>query len=504
MMSISFRTVFAIVGLASFGALEPAIAEPGPNIEKAASPIVSAPVVKLPEADVSADKELPVEIEEKPAVEIDADIKLDNEWGEIEASEEPAEIATPKKSGEDETDIDWDDDDDKEEETNENDTPDLPYSLSGYAGVELRGFPFNPQFGDQQHTHLSPAFIFEPEFNVKWRDGKNRLTFKPYLMLDAHDSNRTHVDIRELSFLHQGKGWDVLVGVSKVFWGVTESRHLVDIVNQSDTVIDGDGEDKLGQPMINLNVESDWGAIAMFVLPGHRRRTFAGDNDRFRGPLRILDNNPDYEASAGKRHVDFAARWSHTLGDWDVGVSHFYGTSREARLLLRARGGQPVLVPRYDLIHQTGVDVQYTNGAWLLKFEGMSRTGHGKRFYAGVGGFEYTKYQILETAADLGMLMEFQYDNRDSLTAPGTFGDNDLFVGARLALNDEFDSSALAGVIVDVKNGASLVSVEAERRLGESWKIELEARFSFFIPNSDGLSVIRKDDNVTVRLSRYF
>lgn len=527
MMRISFALCFSAAVMAASSASYSASADKLPkadkiieNTESDTKPVApgetlstddatkSAPVdgVKLDDASSSEITVEPEpELEVTPEIEADADIKVDDEWGEIEDIEKPAEIKVAKKSDDGELSVEWDDDDDKKDGDAEEDKPDVPYSLSGYAAIEVRTFPFGPQFKDQRHTHVSPAFIFAPEFNFKWREGKNRLTFKPYLLLDRDDQNRTHADIRELSFLHQGKGWDILVGVSKVFWGVTESRHLVDIINQSDTVIDGDGEDKLGQPMINLNVESDWGALAMFVLPGHRKRTFADDINRFRGPLSIADDNSTYEANAGKRHIDFAARWSHTIGDWDVGVSHFYGTSREPRFLLGQRfGGQPVLVPRYDLIHQTGVDVQYTSGAWLWKFEGMSRSGHGKRFYAGVGGFEYTKYQIFKTTADLGMLVEFQYDNRKDGVAPGTFNNNDLFIGARVALNDEFDSSALAGVIVDVKNGATLLSVEAERRLGASWKIELEARFSLNIPDRDILSGIRKDDIVTLRLSRYF
>lgn len=257
--------------------------------------------------------------------------------------------------------------------------------------------------------------------------------------------------------------------------------------------------------MINLNVESDWGALSLFVLPGFRERTFPGDDNRFRGPLPIADNAPSFEAGAGKHHVDFAGRWSKTFGEWDVGVSHFYGTSREAHFLPGlGAGGAPMLVPRYDLIHQTGLDVQYTHESWLWKFEAITRSGHGPRFYAAVGGFEYTEYQIFDTSADLGLLMEFQYDDRKDGVAPGTFSDNDFFAGARIALNDAENTTALAGVIVDVKTGATFLSLEAERRIGDNWKIELEGRFSLFIQDDDSAAVIRKDDLITLRLNRYF
>jgi len=453
---------------------------------------------RTPRADTSGSANPPAEPEVTTEVELDdEDVVVDEEWGEIEDIEKPAVTDIVSKP-EDDLSVEWDDDEAEDAQTPEDSKPDSPFSLTGVVAVELRTFPFNPGFDNQKKSTFSPALIIEPELIYNWNGGKDRFTFKPYLVLDKDDNNRSQFDIRELSYLHQGDGWDVLVGISKVFWGVTESRKLVDIVNQSDSVLDGDNEDKLGQPMVNLNVESGWGALSLFVLPGFRERTFPGDDNRFRGPLPIADDNPSFQSDAGKSRVDFAARWSQTFGAWDVGVSQFYGTSREPRL------GQPVLIPRYDIINQTGLDVQYTKDAWLWKFEAISRQGHGKRFYAAVGGFEYTEYQIFDSQADLGLLLEFQYDGRDGSDAPGTFGDNDIFAGARLALNDEQDTTSLIGMIVDVETGASFVSMEAERRIGDSWKIELEARFSLFIPDNDVAAGFRKDDAITLRLNRYF
>ena len=60
---------------------------------------------------------------------------------------------------------------------------------------------------------------------------------------------------------------EVKAGAVKVFWGVTESQHLVDVINQADLVENIDSEDKLGQPMINLSWGKDWGTLELFVLP---------------------------------------------------------------------------------------------------------------------------------------------------------------------------------------------------------------------------------------------
>ena len=350
------------------------------------------------------------------------------------------------------------------------------WDIGGELGLELRGFPQEPAFPTQEDATVSPSIALQPEFRHEGAEGRNRLTFRPFVRWDAHDDERSHFDVRELNFIHFAPRWDVLVGASRVFWGVTESVHLVDIINQTDAVEDTDSEDKLGQPMVNLNLIRDSGTYSCYVLPGFRQRTFPGDDARRRGPFRIDTDNATFESGAEDWHVDYALRWSRAIGGWDVGASYFYGTSREPRLLpVVETNGDISLRPHYDLIHQLELDVQYTKGAWLWKLEAITRAGHGHPFFATVGGFEYTFFQILDSNADLGLLAEFQYDGRDdSRDAPFSISDNDLFLGARLALNDESSTAAFIGLVVDVTNASTLGTIEAERRLSKHWKAELE------------------------------
>ena len=149
--------------------------------------------------------------------------------------------------------------------------------------------------------------------------------------------------------------------------------------------------------------------------------------------------------------------------------------------------------------------MQYTKGAWLWKLEAISRAGHGRPFFAAVGGFEYTFFQIRESNADLGLLVEFQYDGRDdNIDAPFIASDNDLFMGARVALNDESSTSALAGLVVDVTNASTAGIIEAERRLSEHWKAELEARLFIYADRDDPFFSFRRDDSITLRMTYSF
>ena len=168
-------------------------------------------------------------------------------------------------------------------------------SISGSAGVENRYYIQDAAYTGQPRSQAS--VFLEPEMYTEWNDRVDSILFKPFVRLDQQDSNRTHVDLRELMWLHAADNWETRVGVSKVFWGQTESVHLVDIINQTDAVENIDGEDKLGQPMINLNVFGDYGTISGFILPYFRERTFPGEEGRLRPPLPIEEDNALYELS---------------------------------------------------------------------------------------------------------------------------------------------------------------------------------------------------------------
>lgn len=65
--------------------------------------------------------------------------------------------------------------------------------------------------------------------------------------------------------------------------------------------------------------------------------------------------------------MDLSLRYSRTIGDADIGFYHFVGTSREPTLLLGLRNNRTVLIPNYEQINQTGLDVQMVAGNGLFK-----------------------------------------------------------------------------------------------------------------------------------------
>mgnify|MGYP001823035326 CR=1 FL=1 len=373
--------------------------------------------------------------------------------------------------------------------------------LGGSIELQARTFLHSPAWVGQEHQALQGSLISTTEFRWRSEAGSQRASLIPYLRWDTTDSERSLADLREAYWAFEADNYELLVGANTVFWGVTESVHLVDIINQTDFAGDIDGEDKLGQPMVSLTLQRDWGEFSAFVMPYFRERTFAGADGRFRAPLPVDSDTPRYESSDGEEHVDYALRYSHYFGDVDIGVHAFSGTSREPRFIPSADGQS--LVPAYDQIGQVGVDLQYTRDAWLWKLEAIARDGAEERFAAAVGGFEYTFYQVGESSSDVGLLLEYQYDGRDE-REPVTLADNDVFVGTRLALNDVQDSAVLAGVSYDVDTGETFVNIEAERRFGDDWFAELRVRVFSGADAGESAYWLQKDDYVQLSVARHF
>lgn len=421
------------------------------------------------------------------------------------------------------------------------------YKLTGSATLQGQFFVKDAAF-PEQYDGGNLSLAIEPEFYREWAEGKQSFTFTPFARLDQHDDERTHADIRELYWRKSGPTYEWRVGVRRVFWGVTESQHLVDVINQDDFVENLDGEDKLGQPMLNLALIRDWGTLDLFLLPYFRERTFPGEEGRLRPQFVVDTDHPSYESGSEEQHIDGALRWARSFGQWDWGLSYFDGTNRDPRLMVNpgaplVEPGPPTLVffpditlvPLYDQIRQVGLDLQAIYGGWAWKLEAIRRESAAEKFSAAAAGFEYTFVGLKGSAIDVGAIAEYLWDSRGKLDDDSQQGfaqrqfqngqgftpaeamalqglepegasafDDDLFIGTRIAFNDVQSSDILAGVIVDRDTHAVFGSIEANRRLSDNWKLALESRFFSNLDELDPLYGLRDDDYLQLELIRYF
>lgn len=377
----------------------------------------------------------------------------------------------------------------------------LANEFSGNLGLEGTYFPQDPAHVGQTDHHFSISL--QPEYRKRWNHGRGKFTFVPFLRWDHADDERTHGDIRELDVVLAQGEWEFQAGISKVFWGVTESQHLVDIINQTDLVERLDGEDKLGQPLVRVSRFLENGSLSLYVLPYFRERTFPGEKGRFRTALVVDGEHPSYESKREEHHVDYALRWSQSLGNVDIGVHWFSGTARDPEFVPTMRSMETMqLTPHYPLLRQAGLDAQYTGDAWLWKLEAIHRNTKRENYHALVGGFEYTVYGITERAADLGLLAEYHHDSRDQ--PAGSPFQNDLFVGMRFTLNDVQSTEVLAGAFLDLEDQARSLRLEASRRLGDDMKVSLEAQVFSNTVEMEPFHALRQDDHIRFLWQKFF
>lgn len=374
--------------------------------------------------------------------------------------------------------------------------------FTGKGSVEFTTYPDTAQSNQQSSSYSSAALEAEIYHSFANDDSFNLKLFSRFGDADA---NRNHNDIREAVYLTTGDTWELRAGITKVYWGVTEANHLVDIINQTDAVESLDGEEKLGQLMLNYTLLTDSGNVDFFVLPGFRERAFASVKGRpsFGVPVKTADST--FESTDKANHVDFALRWSHFVGDLEFAISQFVGTNREAQLI---PGGfiNPTtptkLTPNYNQISQTGLELQYISEDYIWKAEVINRNAKTKHHTAVTVGLESTIVGVLNSNADLGIIAEAMLDSRKAST--NNPFQKDLFLGARLTLNDAPSTEGIGGFIFDVESNALIFSLEASRRLGDNFKLNIESRFYSNVDNDAFFKNIKQDGYIKAELDYFF
>jgi len=384
-----------------------------------------------------------------------------------------------------------------------------------------------------------------------------RIVLDLFARADAKEDARSRGDLREAYYEVQSGALTSRFGLRRVFWGITESRHLVDVVNQSDLADDLDGEAKLGQPMLEFTLAGEPGTLALYALPGFRERRLPGPGGPLVYPFPLALDETRINARGERLHTDYAARASRQFGALDLAVSWFDGIGREPRILpclrqgsgfagtedgpncdllasvsaaaptptlltplLQALGLAPsneqvaaeleararanlVLIPDYARERRLGLEAQFIHEALALKFEGLVRETRGERSHAAVLGVEYTLSGLgAGGAQDLGLIVEGLRDTQSELLS--TRYDHEVFLGGRWALNDVAGTQALGGVLLDTTGEGQTWSLEGSRRLGDDWKASLRLRMFSGGNKADLANVVKDADELRLSIERYF
>lgn len=373
--------------------------------------------------------------------------------------------------------------------------------LTGEYRHFLNGEKANPNASDYRSDATVDLHL---KYGREYLDGSSNLILDAHATADQHDNHRNRVDFNELAWRYSPQKFSLLAGMHTEFWGVTESWHLIDVLNQTDLTQNIDQHAKLGQMMLKASYQTELGNFNVYVLPFFRERVFVGERGRLKPAFNVDEKLATYESSHGDRHVDLAARYSNTIGMWDFGIAQFNGTGREPVLLPVISQGQPlVLAPYYELIKQSSVNAQMTADSLLLKFEAISHSSKFQHTYrSAVAGLEYTQTGIFRSSADLGFLAEYLYDERgDHATMPFS---SDLFLALRYVANNVAQTTYLLGTYVHRGTGAKSFRFEMATRLKDGLTLSLEGQGFAKETQRDLFYSYRDDSYLTMKLKKSF
>ena len=385
--------------------------------------------------------------------------------------------------------------------------------FAGTIALETRWFWEPTNLGVfSQDEGLASGIVGKPEIDVEVGANSN-LRLSGFYRYDDLDAERTHGDVQEAYLVHYRPTslgeLEIRVGLDRIFWGVAESNHLIDIINQTDLVENPNEEFKLGQPMMHLTLSTDFGIFEFFGLPFHRQRTFPGPKGRLGFPFPIDTNNVRYESDDEERHFDVAFRYSHTIGFLDAGIGGFIGTHREPFFVPNLEPSVPLsFSPLYTQISQTSIDLRLQHSGWLLKFEGLHRSGALNRlgisedYSALVGGVEYSFYSLFGTVADMTWVAEWSFDERRERAT--TRFDNDLFIANRVRFNDFQGTTITASLLLGQDNDSAISSLEFSRRVSESVSVAMELVLLNEIATDDVLFPLKNDSYLEVGVTYGF
>ena len=321
-----------------------------------------------------------------------------------------------------------------------------------------------------------------------------QLVYEFIFRKSLNDSGMDIVEPRQF-FLSKTFGEiDAYLGYRHTFWGVVESRNLVDLINQHDMAAGISSDNRLGAPSISFEAYLGSGDFQYWYIPRFRERTFNEKNAHPGFGLPVLP--AQFAHTRGSKAPDHAIRYGNSIGEIDYAVSVFDGTAREPLIRVEEMGS---ILPYYEQMRSVGLELQYTGDSILYKFEGLTGTQGEEDFDAAVMGTEKTVYSIFATQWDMGLIIEYQYDDRVQALI-----DRTLVSGIRLTANDEFDTSLLVLYTVDDEFSQSLFGLEASRRLRNGMTLDL----NYLLYNSDEQNLpfysLVDDSEFSLTLGYYF
>lgn len=365
--------------------------------------------------------------------------------------------------------------------------------FTGFIAADVSMFAQSPAQAAQCCQQADAGLTLSPRYQ-RWLQPGVSLTLEPYLRTELGSQQRSF-DWREGSLSYQASSWRLIGGWQQVYWGVTETYQPVNVINQTDSRRGPQHDIRLGQLMLQYQYLPLWGELQLLLLPSARVRPQPVASSRWSLPLPVLENH--YPSTQRKPEV--AGRIARQQGELDWGLSALHGNQRDPVFSLV----ENQLSADYQQLTHYGLDMQYTLPDLLLKLELTHRILPEQHFQSVVAGFEWQFYPPQLAATELGLLLEYSYDNRNEL-APATLYNHDLFIGLRWQQHDVRSTEWLLAAILDRQTSSRLFRLSASQRLSNRLLLTAEAWWLGLLSERDPAYYLRRNSYLQLELRYYF
>lgn len=368
-------------------------------------------------------------------------------------------------------------------------------SFNGFLGVGSRTF-------SQSDSDINEIHSLSGELRSRGAITDSlTYTLRLYGRTNLNGLNGGYFDPTVAKLTYSSDNWQIDAGYDLVFWGVTEGRNVVNIINQRDQIRDPFFDQGLGQSMIAARYFGSALTLEAFILPHFEELNFGAKGRPWGLGLPVNDDHSTFESADGANHIDYALRVSGTHGNFEYAAFAFDGTLRTPELQFDPSSTS--LAPNYILGQQLGFEAQYTSGATLLKLESVRTWPKSKDSYTStILGIEHTVGDIFGLPAEASLFAEYNHDSRQNDST--VLFQNDVFLGTQLRFSNRLDTQVDLGAFFDLEYGGVIGSLRMSSRVTESLRAKAEFIYIDASDSKDSLSQARDFDQVSIGLEWHF
>lgn len=378
------------------------------------------------------------------------------------------------------------------------------WEINNEIGFDIREFHKEEAFPNQKNTYSS---YLKSEIYLEVTEKLNFIS-EPYYRYDHNDKERSLFNFKENYLLYFKGNSEVKIGIAQIFWGVTESKNLVDIINVYDAT-DGDQKAKLGQSMLSYSTYFESaGIFDFYYLPFFSKKPQIGESGRLRLAKPIENYDVIYSGGAGEKVPSWAFKWEKNIGMSDFSIQVFRGNSRDNSTIPLIEGTTLKYFAGYERISQLGAYMQTISGPYIFKVEAIRRHGQKnannlrENYYSYTLGAEYLLNRLFEKVWDLSLFIE--YSNDDRANDSTDIMQNDIFMAGKLLFNDVNGAELLIGSTFDLDGGGNTSNVEVSSRITEDIRVTGTYQSYWSTNNKDPLHDFRRDNYLGIKVIKYF